>query len=174
MAINDTLSAKLQVKLSGTLARAMGSGGHTGTDVLNHEKNQIFTDGTGANQASGWFSTTITVTTSSNTISFANADPTGGLGDDTWTLSPAELKVRAIVIENTDTTNYVTLGFPSTGITGWVAGTTNSGTVIIPAGGVLAATFPSGLNAMTDGADDEVTLQANTASVVVKLSILFG
>ena len=173
MAITDTLDAKLKVSLTGTLARAMGSGGHTGTDVLEHEKTQTFSNGSGANQASGWFSTLITVTTGSTTISLADsADPTGALGSDTPSADPEGLKLRAIVIENQDDTNYVTLGTGSNAITSWLGG--SSPTVRIPAGGVLAATFPSGLDAMNDGADDEITLQANTASCVVKFSYLFG
>jgi len=151
----------------------MGSGGHTGTDKITHKKTQSYTDGSSADQASGWFSTLITVTTGSTTISLADsADPTGALGSDVPSGDPEGLKLRAIVIENQDDTNYVTLGLGSNALTSWLAGT--SPTVRIPAGGILAATMPAGLDAMNDTSDDEITLQANTASCNVKLSYLFG
>ena len=75
------------------------------------------------------------------------------------------------MIENTDSTNYVTVAKGTNGMTNWISGTN---TVRIPAGGVLLATFPAGIDAINDGTDDEITITANTASCVVVVSWVFG
>jgi len=172
MAITDTLNATMKVELTGTLDRT-NTAGYTGKDVLSHTKTQTFTNGSGANQASIWLNSSFTATTGGITISLADsADPLGAAGDDAPTADPEGLKIRAIVIENQDATNYVELAEGTNAITSWLGGTTP--TVRIPAGGVLAQTFPSGLDALNDGADDEIKITADTASCTVKISVLFG
>ena len=161
------------MELSGTLARTNTVGTHTGTDQISHSKTQTFTDGSGANQASAWFSSQFDATTGGITISLADsADPLGGAGDEVPTADPEGLKIRVVMIENTDDTNYVELSEGTNAITSWLGGTTP--TVRIPAGGVLLQTFPSGLDAINDGADDEIKITANTDSCTVKISVIYG
>lgn len=171
MAITDTLSGTVKAELAVNLARV--SGNYTGKDTLSHTKTMTLTDGTSTNQASGWFGTSFTATTGGITISLADsADPLGAAGDDVPTSDPEGLKLRAIMIENLDTTNYVTLSLGTSAVTSWLGGT--SPTVRIIAGGFLLQTFPAGLDALNDGSDDELKLTANSASVTVKISYLFG
>ena len=173
MAMADTLQGTIELEWAINLIRAQSVGGVTGKDELRITKEPELTDGTGTNQATGWFSTGIDVTTGATTISLADsADPTGALGDDVPTSDPEGLKLRAICLINTDDTNYVTVGLGANALTSWLAGT--GPTVRIPAGGFLCATFPAGLDTMNDGADDEITLQADTATCRVELAYLFG
>lgn len=173
MVLSDSLSGSIYVKLEASLARSQSVGGVAGTDKLNVSYNQSFADGTGTNQADGWFSSTFTATTGAGiTISLANADPLGAAGDDVPTETTEGKKLKAILIANNDTTNYVTVAPGTNGVINWIAGT--APTVRIPAGGFLAATFPAGLSAMADGASDELAIAANTASCSVTISVLYG
>ena len=86
------------------------------------------------------------------------------------------LKLRAILVENRDPTdgtgNFIPIAPGSNGLTSWLAGT--NPTLRVPAGGVQLATFPEGLDAMNDGSDDEILLTANSASVICRLTYLYG
>ena len=174
MAISDTLSASIYLKLDGSLARAQTYGGVAGKDELSVSKNQAFTDGTGTNQASGWFSSTFTATTGAGiTISLADsADPLGAAGDDVPTTDPEGLKLRALVIINNDTTNFITVKQGTNGEASVLTGSTDS--IKISAGGFFAWTSPAGISAMNDGADDELTVIADTASCSTTISYLYG
>ena len=101
-----------------------------------------------------------------------SADPLAAAGDDAPTMDPEGLKLRAILIENQDTTNFVDVEQGTNGVTGWIVASGDK--VRVPAGGVLMATFPAGLDAMNDGSDDEILFSADTASVNVKLTYVFG
>lgn len=173
MAISDTLTATLTTQLTASLLRAQSVGGFSGTDRINVSASQAFTDGTGSGQASGFFSSKFTATTGGITISLADsADPLGAAGDDVPTSDPEGLKLRAILIKNNDSTNFVTLSLGTNALTSWLAGT--APTVRIPAGGFLAATMPAGLDAMNDGSDDEIKLTADTASCIVEIAYIYG
>lgn len=144
-----------------------------GLDHVEVSKINAFTDGTGTDQANGWFSSQFTVTTGGGvTVSLANADPLGGAGDDVPTSTVEGLKLRAIMICNDDATNYVTVAPGVAGVTSWIAGTTPS--VRIPAGGMLLATFPAGLDALNDTTDDELLFIANSASCICRLAYIYG
>jgi len=172
MAIADTLNASVYIKLAAGLARAQTYGGVQGKDSMEVSKTNSFTDGTSASQATGWFSSQFTATTGGITVSLANADPLGGAGDDTPTGTVEGTKLRAIVITNEDATNYITVAPGTNGVTSWLAGTTP--TIRVPAGGLLVSTFPAGLDTLNDGADEELSIVADTSSVVVKIAYLFG
>jgi len=172
MSIADTLNASVYVKVAGALSRAQTYGGVSGKDSMEVTKTNSFTDGTGTNQASGWFSSQLTVTTGGITVSLANADPLGAAGDDAPTSAVEGLKLRAIIITNDDSTNYITVAPGTAGITSWLAGTLP--TVRIPAGGMLLATFPAGLDALNDTSDDEILLTANTDNCVCRLTYIYG
>ena len=172
MAITDTLNATMTVELIGKLDRT-NSAGYTGKDVLSHTKTQPFSDGSGSGGATIWFNTSFDATTGGITISLADsADPLGGAGDDAPTADPEGKKIKAVLIENTDDTNYIELSLGTNAVTNWLGGTTP--TVRIPAGGFLAQTFPAGIDAINDGSDDEIKISADTASVTTKISILYG
>ena len=89
---------------------------------------------------------------------------------------PEGLLLRAILVENRDpvdgTGNFITIAPGSNGITNWITGTTPF--VRIPAGGLFLATMPEGIDTLNDGADDEILLTADTASVITRLTYLFG
>ena len=64
MALADTLSGDANLSLVFDLIRTSGTKDNvTGKDVLSHEYNVPFTDGTSAKQASGFFAATFTATT---------------------------------------------------------------------------------------------------------------
>ncbi len=76
------------------------------------------------------------------------------------------------MLVNEDATEYVDVGLGSSALTSWLTGTTPE--IRIPAGGMLLATFPAGLDAMNDGTDDEIKVTAQTTSCTVKIIYLFG
>jgi len=171
MAIIDTLTGTVEGKLRVGLARTTTN--FNGEDIISFRKVLNLTDGASANQAVGGFSASFTATTGGITISLADsADPLGAAGDDIPTSDPEGLKLRAIMITNEDSTNYVDVAKGTNALTSWLGGTTP--TVRIPAGGMLLATFPSGLDAMNDGTDDEIKVTANSASCTVKIAYIFG
>lgn len=174
MALADTLTALVRAEIRTSLSRSQSLGDFSGRDKYDHLVAQTIANGSGGGQASGAFASEFTATTGGITVSLADsADPLGGAGDDVPSSDPEGLKLRAILIENRDpidgTGNYITLGLGGSGLTSWI-----SGTVRIPAGGALLATMPEGLDAMNDGVDDEILFTANTASVVCRLTYLYG
>ncbi len=88
-------------------------------------------------------------------------------------MSPEGLKLRAILIENLDDTNKITVKrTASTGEASIFSGSTD--TVTITAGGLFLWTSPAGISAMSDGVDDELDFQADTADCSTRLTYIFG
>jgi len=173
MAITDSLQGSVYTKLDFALTRTQSVGGMAGKDNVMVSANQDFADGTAANQASCWLSSSFTATVGGVTISLADsANPLGAAGDDVPTADPEGLKIRAIFVANDDTTNYVELGLGTNKVTSWLEGTTP--TVRIPAGGFFVQTFPSGLDAINDGDDDEIEITANTDSCTCRITVIYG
>ncbi len=177
MATADSLTALIRAEIRTSLTRSQSLGDFSGQDKYDHLVAQAVANGSGGGQASGAFASELTVTTGGITVSLADSvDPLGSAGDDVPSSDPEGLKLRAILVENRDPTdgtgNYITIAPGSNGLTSWIAGTTP--TLRVPAGGVQLATFPEGLDAMNDGSDDEILLTANTASVVCRLTYLYG
>lgn len=171
MAITDTLSGEILAVINTSIATTEGN--LTGNNQLAHKVHKSITDGTTANKATGFCGTTLTVTTGGITISLADsADPFGAAGDDTPTEDPEGKKLKAILIQNLDATNYIDVGLGTNALTSWLTGTTPA--IRVPAGGFILSTMPAGLDAMNDGSDDEIKLTADTASVSVKISYIFG
>ena len=172
MAIADTLAGSLKINLSATLTR-INDGDLSGTDSLGHSISKIITNGSSTNQATCWLNEQVTVTTGATTISLADsADPFAAIGDEVPTADPEGLKLRLLLIENLDATNFVTLAEGANALADMLGGT--SPTVKIYPGGVFLWSCPPGGSAINDGADDEITLQADTASCEVKVTALFG
>ena len=172
MAITDTLSGKASAKFDFRLAR-LGGGGHSGEDSLYSNPTVVFTNGSGANQATGFFSSTFNVTTTGVTIGLGDADdPLGAAGDDKPTEDPDGKDLRAIMIENLDDTNYVTVTTGTNALVGWIGA---GDTIIIKPGGTLFQSFPvDGVTLDEAGSADEIKITANTATCSVKLSYVFG
>lgn len=171
MAYSDTLNGDAQAKLNFDLTTAEGRVAGNRTLALNLLKK--FTDGTGSLQATGFFDSTFTATTGGITVSLADsADPLGAAGDDTPTEDPEATKLRVLLIENQDATNYVTLARGTNGEASILSGTTD--TVRIDPGGFFLWVSPAGSNAMNDGVDDEIDVQADTASCTVRIAYVFG
>ena len=176
MALADTLTALVRGEIRSSLNRSQTLGDFSGQDKYDHLVAQTVANGSGVSQASGAFASEFTVTTGGITVSLANStDPLGAAGDDVPSSDPEGLKLRAILVENRDpaaTGNFITVAPGSNGLTSWIGGTTP--TVRVPPGGLLLATMPDGLDAMNDGVDDELLFTADTASVVTRLTYLFG
>jgi hypothetical protein len=171
MAMEDTLIGAIDTKFIVQLNRSQKQ--ISGKDVLSHTLSVALSDGTGVNQAKGFFGSIFTATTGGITVSLAHAtDPLGAAGDDEPSMDPDGLKLRGLLIQNLDSTNYVTVGLGTNALTSWLGGTTP--TVRIPAGGFIFSTFPAGLDALTTGSNDEIELTADTASCSVKISYIFG
>jgi len=171
MAFADTFSAEIVARLIPKTTTVEGN--VLGDRQATHKLTKTMTNGTGTSQAQGYFSTSFTATTGGITISLADsADPLGAAGDDTPTSDPEGLKLRGLLIENQDATNFVSFGQGTNGDTNVISGSTD--TVRIDPGGLLLWYSPTGSNAMSDGVDDEVKLTADTASCTVKITYIFG
>ena len=173
MTKTDTLSGIVNVSAKIDLANAI-SGILSGTDTYEHSVSKSITDGTGSNQSTGVCGGSVTATTGGVTLSLADsADPFGTGGNDVPSEDPEGKKLHLLVIENQDSTNYVTVGLGANPLAGFLAGTTP--TARIDAGGFLVAYWPAGnSSAMHDGVDDEITVTANSASVILKIFYMFG
>jgi len=174
MAKTDSLSGDISIitnlKLTTAISTMLSS-----YPTLGHSKVYSFTDGTGTNQAEGFLTGSVTVTTGGITLSLADsADPLGTGGDDVPEngYDPEDKKIKALLIENTDSTNYVTLGLGAHPPTDILAGTTPTHR-IAPSGFYLYV-IPQGTAAIADGVNDELTLTANTASCICKVSVVYG
>lgn len=173
MAQADALTALIRAEIRCSLARSQGVGDFSGLDKYDHLVAQTVANGSGDGQASGAFASEFTVTTGGITVSLADSvDPLGAAGDDVPSSDPEALKLRAILVENRDSTNFITIAPGSNGLTLWIAGT--NPTLRVPPGGLQLATFPNGLDPMNDGSDDELLFTADTASVVIRLTYIYG
>jgi len=171
MAYADTLTGTITADINTTIITSEGS--MAGSRKAVHSVVKGLTDGSAANKATGFFSSTFTATTGGITVSLADsADPLGAAGDDTPTMDPEGLKLRALLIENQDDTNYVSVKKGTNGEASIFSGATDS--IKLTAGGLFLWTSPAGVNAMNDGADDEILVTANTASCSVKITYIFG
>ena len=171
MAMTETLSGTINAGLRISLAREQSQ--ISGKDTLAHNITRAISDGAGSNAATGYFGSVFTATTSGITVSLADsADPLGAAGDDVPSSDPEGLKLRAIMIENLDDTNFIDVGLGTNALTNWLTGTTPE--IRIPALGFILSTMPAGLDAMNDGADDEIKITADTASCSVRISYIYG
>jgi hypothetical protein len=87
-------------------------------------------------------------------------------------MDPEGLKLRCILIENKDSTNFVSVKRGTNGETSILSGATDS--IKIVAGGFFLWYSPAGDSAMNDGSDDELLFTADTAGVSCKLTYIFG
>ena len=172
MAMTDTLSGDITGEIRLALARTDGTG-YTGTDRLARKLSLALTDGATAKKATGWFSASFTSTTGGITVAMGDAsDPLGAAGDDVPSESPDGKDLRVILIENQDTTNFVTVSTGINALAGWIGATD---TIAIPPEGFLLQTFPSDKVTLNGtGNADEIKVTANTASCTVVLSYVFG
>lgn len=171
MALTDSLSGSIKATIDIKLART-GEAGHTGVDSLTREPTLSLTDGSGADQATGFFSEEFTFTTGGITISMGeDATPIAGGGINP-TEDPDGKDLRVLLIENTDDTNYVTVTTGTNALSGWIGATD---TIDIPAGGFLLAVFPiDKITLDATGNADEIKITANTASCVCRVTYIFG
>lgn len=171
MAYADTLTGTIKAEINTQISTSEGT--LEGKNSLVHSVSKRLTDGSGSNQATGFFSSTFTATTGGITVSLADsADPLGAAGDDTPTMDPEGTELRAVLIENLDSTNYITVKRGTNGEASILTGGTDS--IKLVAGGLFLWTCPAGDNTMNDGSDDELLITADTASCSVKISYVFG
>lgn len=171
MAFSDTLTGVITAELN--FKNTSTEGGIEGTRKAVHTVRKKIVDGTSSGQATGFFSSTFTATTGGITVSLADsADPLAAAGDDTPTSDPEGLKLRAILVENKDATNYVSVKRGTNGETSILSGSTDS--IRVDPGGMFLWTSPAGISAMNDGSDDELLFTADTASVSIKITYVYG
>jgi len=171
MAYTDTFGGTLEVRFLPKITTTDGL--IEGKKSASHKFDITYSDGTGSGAAQGLFSGTFTATTGGITVSLADsADPLGTAGDDVPTSDPEGLKLRAIMIENLDDTNYIKVQSGTNGDTNLLSGGTDY--IPVTAGGLILWVSPAGVNAMNDGTDDELLITADTASCSVKLTYIFG
>jgi len=153
MALTDTLIGKIVADFNTSIVTVEGN--IDGKRRAVHTVTKPLVDGSSSGQATGFFSSTFTAVTGGTTISLADSvDPLGSAGDDTPTSDPEGLKLRGVLIENRDSTNFVSVKQGSNGETSILSGSTDS--IKITAGGFFAWNSPSGVSAMNDGSDDEL------------------
>jgi|TARA_Y100000310_G_scaffold140352_1_gene139773 hypothetical protein len=173
MALTDTLDATIKIEFDAAIDRSQTLGDFSGKDVAKLIHREVFTDGAGSSAATGFFSSQFTATVGGITVSLADsADPLAAAGDDVPTEDPEGKKLKALVITNEDTANFVSVKRGANGEASVFDGATDS--VVITAGGMFAWTSPAGISAMNDGVDDEILITADTDSCVVKIAYLFG
>lgn len=171
MAFTDTLTADIVATLNPRTITTEGS--IEGNRFVAHQVKKRVTDGTSTDQATGYFGSTFTAVTGGTTISMADsADPLGAAGDDTPTSDPEGLKLRAIMIQNLDSTNFIRVKGGTNADINILTGSTDS--INITAGGLFLWTSPAGVNSMSDGVDDEILVTADTASVSTKITYIYG
>lgn len=171
MALTDTFTGDINLLINPRIVTAEGS--IKGNRSIAHKIIKRLTDGSGSLQATGFFGSTFTATTGGVTISLADsADPLGAAGDDSPTTDPEGLKLRLLLIENLDSTNFISVKRGTNGETSMLSGGTDS--IKIVAGGFNLWFSPAGDSAMNDGVDDEILVTSNSASVSVKLTYIFG
>ena len=172
MGLADTLSGTLDLSVKVDLVRAQGTT-LTGTDKVAHAVVRSLTEGTGSDQAKAVLTGTLAVTTGGITISLADSvDPFSTGGDDVPNEDPEGYKLRALVVENLDPTNFVTLALGTNAVTNWLAGTTP--TLRIPKRGISIFVLPDGIDALNDGVDDEIKLTADTATCSCRVTAILG
>jgi len=170
MAISDTLSGNITIDIDLLLDRASG-GALSGADVLRKKYKQTFANGSGNGQASCWLSefTMTAAIGAGSTISIADSvDPFSGIGDEVPTADPEGLKVRALIIKNTDTTNFVTMS-PGVNAVTFITGNT-----IIYPNSVVCYIFPNGSHVINDTADDEIKFIADTGTCDIDVTVIYG
>ena len=171
MSYSDTLTGLILARIQARIDTTEGS--HVGIEEASHNISESITDGATSNKATGFFSSSFVATTGGITVSLADdADPLGGAGSDAPTSDPEGLKLKAILIENQDATNFVSVKKGTNGEASILSGSTDS--IKIDPGGCVLWFSPAGNNAMNDGTDDELLFTADTASVTVKLTYLYG
>src|SRR3990167_2453846 len=135
MTLSDNLAGEVVAKIQARVTTTEGNQGGV-VDAV-HSLTKSITDGSGSAAATGIFSSSFTATTGGVTISLADSDdPLGGAGSDTPTTDPEGLKLKAILIENQDATNFVSVKKGTNGEASILSGSTDS-IKIDPGGCVL-------------------------------------
>lgn len=176
--MTDVLSAVVQGKIRAALARA---GEVSGEDIYLHNVEKPMTDGSGTSQVTGAWDHRGTIPTAGVTISLAAYDPAAGTGNptdgaNTPSEDPEGKKLKAILVENEDSTNTMTFGIGGStyALDGILISGSNKSIQVDP-GGLFLWYSPLGTSAMNDGVDDEVTLAADTDDTgYAQLTTLFG
>ncbi len=172
MTLTDTLKGTVTAEIDVDVTRVI-SGVLAGKDNYKLSKIVTLSDGSASGQATIALTGTVAATTGGITLSLADSvDPLSTGGDDVPSADPEGATIRAILIVNKDTANYVTLGLGTNAITAWIAGTTP--TVRILAGAAFLQTFPAGGIVINDGVDDEIKLTGDTATVNCNILVLYA
>src|SRR3990167_10954476 len=126
MTLSDNLAGEVVAKIQARVTTTEGNQGGV-VDAV-HSLTKSITDGSGSAAATGIFSSSFTATTGGVTISLADSDdPLGGAGSDTPTdTDPEGTKLKAILIENKDATNFVTVKKGTNGEASILTGSTDS------------------------------------------------
>lgn len=172
MAYGDTVSGSIEVRINPKLTTI--EGGIDGERSVIHKIIKNLSDGSGANAAVGFFSTTFTATTGGITLSMANADPLGAAGDDFPTGTAVEgTKLKLIMFENTGDTNAATVEAGANPDSNVLTGSTDEINLSIN-GGLFLWYSPAGINAMNDGADDEFIIKSAASTTTIKVTFIYG
>jgi len=171
MAYADTLTGNIEVRINPRIATL--EGGIEGKRSVIHKIIQALSDGSGANAAVGFFSTTATATTGGITLSMANVDPLGAAGDDFPTGTVEGTKLKLIMFENTGTTNAATVEAGAAPDTNVLTGSTDE--INLSAGGGFFLWYsPAGISALNDGVDDEFLIKSAASTTTVKITFIYG
>ena len=159
-----TLNARVQLNVTANHTKT--SGLVTGKDRLEKVFEQLFTSGTGSGMADTLFHDERTLTDGSS----EDLDIVGTLTDlfkDTVNL----IKVKALIIKNTSTTQTLSVGGASaTQFLSWVGSATDL--VKIPPGGVMALYNPAGYTAAGGTADKLKILNSAGAACIYDIIII--
>lgn len=171
MAYSDTLSGTVSASINVKIDSS--EGGIEGERRAVHEITKKLTDGSGSNEAVGFFSSTFTASAAGLHMTLANSsDPLVAAGDDSPTSDPEGKKLKAVLIENQGTTNHVLIKRGTNGETSILDGGTDS--IRISPGGIFLWYSPAGVSAMNDGTDDELFIQTDSDTSTVKITYIFG
>lgn len=174
--VTDTLTAIVQAKIRASLVRS--DYGPKGDDVYLQDIKKNIANGTGSSQATGAYTHTGSVPTGGVTISLAAFDLVDSAnnpvnGGPPPSEDPEGKRIKGLLIENLDSTNYMTVRNTGNAITGIIGGTSTH--LKIDPGGFFLWFSPTGAGPINDGTDDELAFFADTAEISqVRLTYVFG
>ena len=163
----ETVTSQFRIQISALNRLLIGL--RTVTTPLDQDYTQLFSSGTGANQANALYQTQGTLGASASTTYDLNASLTDDFGQ-----SVTCTKLRALVVKAASgNTNNVVIGGGSTTITSLTTtGALTTGIVVRP-GGVLVWTFPDATGAaLTAGSSDVLTVSNSAGSTSVTFDLI--
>ena len=156
------------------IMRTSLTGDRTGGDRGEVSKNITFNSAVTAPISTGYMVGAFTAAAGDWELAHAD-DPLGAMGDAAYSdgFTVAGTKIKYIRVENTDSTNSITLTRTvATGLTLFLAAADDA--ITIPAGGVFEFYAPAGGDALTNDTNDHLTVSVSAGAPTGKIFVVYG